>query len=98
MSKIIEEVDVICEHKYDGSIIPMRLRFKNDDGEYETYNIKGYRQADIKSSHTTKDGIFVVGDSTFVFECMIIAVNMKRIVRLYYDPRTNNKWKLAIPA
>ena len=33
MSRIIDEVDVICQHKADGSIIPLRLRFMNEDGE-----------------------------------------------------------------
>ena len=95
MSRIIDKVDVICEHKADGTIIPMRLRFMNDDGEYETYTIKGYREADKKGPHTTKDGIYVI-DSVFVFECLIIAMNVKRIVRLYYDPQTTAKWRLAI--
>ncbi|WP_026518614.1 hypothetical protein [Butyrivibrio sp. MC2021] len=95
MSKIIEEVDVICQHKPDGSIIPMRLRFKNDDGEYEAYTIKGFRLSDKKGTHTTADGIYV-GDYTFVFECLIISMNMKRIVRLYYDPRTGTSWRLAV--
>ena len=95
MSRIIDKIDVICEHKSDGSIIPMRLRFMNDDGEYETYTIKGYRESEKKGTHTTADGIYV-GDSTFIFECMVICNNMKRVVRLYYDPRSGSSWKMAI--
>ena len=95
MSKVIDEVDVICEHKADGSIIPMRLRFMNEDGEYQVFTIKGYRESEKKGTHTTGDGIYV-GDSTFIFECLIIVMRIKRIVRLYYDPRINTKWRLAI--
>ncbi len=95
MSRVINEVDVICEHKSDGSIIPMRLRFMNEDGEYETFTIKGYRECEKKGTHTTEDGIYV-GDATFIFECMIIVLGMKRVVRLYYDPRNDTRWKLAI--
>ncbi len=95
MSRIITEIDVICEHKSDGDLIPLRLRFMNEDGEYETYNVKGYREAQKKGTHTTEDGIYVT-DSTHVIECLIIVVNMKRIVRLYYDPKSNARWKLAI--
>ncbi len=58
MSKIIEEVDVICQHKSNGSILPLRILFKNDDGEYETYTFKGFREAEKKDTHTTADGIF----------------------------------------
>ena len=95
MSRIIDEADVICEHKADGSIIPLRLRFINDAGESETYTIKGYRESDKKGTHTTKDGIYV-SDSTFIFECLIIDMGIKRIVRLYYDPRNGSQWRLAI--
>ena len=95
MSKVIDEVDVICKHKADGSIIPMRMRFMNEDGEYTVFTIKGYRESEKKGTHTTEDGIYV-GDSTFIFECLIIVMGTKRIVRLYYDPRTNAKWRLAI--
>ena len=95
MSKVIDDVDVICEHKADGSIIPMRIRFMNEDGEYTVFTIKGYRESEKKGTHTTEDGIYAP-DSTFIFECLIIVMGIKRIVRLYYDSRTNAKWRLAI--
>lgn len=94
MSRIIDEVDVICEHKSDGSIIPLRLRFMDDDGEYQTYSVKGYRMADKKGTRTTEDGIYVT-NATYIFECMIIIIDMKRVIRLYYDPKNSPKWKLA---
>ncbi len=95
MSRIIDEVDVICQHKADGSIIPLRLRFMNEEGEYQSFPIKGFREAEKKGTHTTEDGIYV-GDATFIFECLIIAAGAKRIVRIYYDPRINAKWRLAV--
>ncbi|MCR5342095.1 MULTISPECIES: hypothetical protein [unclassified Butyrivibrio] len=95
MSKIYENIDVICAHKADGSIIPIRIRFMTDDGEYQTFNIKGYREAEKRGARTTEDGIFVC-DSGFIFECMIYVFNTKRVVRLYYDPKTNTNWKMAI--
>ena len=95
MSRIIDEVDVIYQHKADGSIIPLHLRFMNEDGEYQAFTIKGFREAEKKGTHTTEDGIYV-SDSTFIFECLIISFGVKRIVRAYYDPRINVKWRLAI--
>ncbi len=65
MRKIIHEVDVSCRHNADGTIVPLRLRFMNEDGEYETYTIKGCREAAKKGTHTTEDGIYV-SDSTFL--------------------------------
>ncbi|WP_292194489.1 hypothetical protein [Butyrivibrio sp.] len=95
MSKIINEVDVICEHKADGSVIPLKFRFMNEDGEYDTFSVKGYRASKRKSTYTTPDGIYAT-DSTTIFECMITVLGMKRVVKLYYDPRTNTTWRLAI--
>ncbi|MBQ3797719.1 MAG: hypothetical protein II842_15820 [Butyrivibrio sp.] len=94
MSKVVNEVDVICEHKADGSIIPMRLRFMNSDGEYETYNIRSFRKSDKKGTHTTADGIYAA-DSTCIYECMVVVMDMKRVIRLYYDPKNSTKWRLA---
>jgi len=48
MSRIIDEVDVICRHNADGTIVLLRLRFMNEDGEYETYTIKRCREAEKK--------------------------------------------------
>ena len=36
-------VDVICQHSADGTIIPIRVRVKDEDGEYHAYTIKGYK-------------------------------------------------------
>ncbi|WP_026658191.1 hypothetical protein [Butyrivibrio sp. AC2005] len=57
MRRIIDEVDVICQHKADGSIIPMRIRFMNEDGQYETYTVRGFREVEKKGTHTTEDRV-----------------------------------------
>ncbi len=38
-------VDVICQFKKDGSIVPIKFRVLTEDGEYQefTVEIKGYR-------------------------------------------------------
>ena len=33
---VINKVDVICEHKSDGSIIPLRFKILDEDGAYTT--------------------------------------------------------------
>lgn len=32
-------VDVICQHKTDGTIIPLRIRVKDEDGIYQEFNL-----------------------------------------------------------
>ncbi len=94
MSRVIDKVDVICEHKSDGSLIPMRFRLINDDGAYEAYTIKGYRQLYNNETHTTPDGVYVCTKDK-VFECRVLILDMYRTVRLYFD--TNKcTWRIAI--
>ena len=36
-------VDVICQHSRDGSLIPIRVRVVDEEGEFQSYTIKGYK-------------------------------------------------------
>lgn len=94
MGRVIDKVDVICEHKSDVSIIPMRFRIINEDGVYEAYTIKGYRQLYQKEAHTTPDGIYVY-NKDLVFECKVLILDMYRTVRLYFN-KDKISWKIAI--
>ena len=94
MSRVIEEVDVICQYKSDGEIIPIKFRFMNDDGVYEEYAVKRYRLIQKNMSITTNDGIYVIPDDR-IFECKIDVLNISKVVRLYLSTRTI-KWRLAI--
>ena len=38
--------DVICQHKTDGTIIPLKIRITDEDGEYQVYNIKSYKDVE----------------------------------------------------
>ena len=94
MSKIINKVDVICEHKSDGSVIPMRFRIVGESGEYEAYTIRGYRQVYKGKAFTTPDGITIC-NTTKVFECRVIILDAYRTVRLYFN-KDDCSWKMAI--
>ncbi|SFU86671.1 hypothetical protein SAMN05216540_11549 [Butyrivibrio sp. M55] len=94
MSKVIDAVDVICQHKYNGEIIPIRFRLMNEDGEYENYTIKGYRNISHPGPYTTPDNLYV-SSSTYIFECIVVVLNSKKRVRLYFETR-NCKWRIAI--
>lgn len=94
MSRVIDKVDVICEHKSDGNVIPMRFRLMNEDGNYEAYTIKGYRQLYHKETYTTPDGVYVCSKD-IVFECRVLILDMYRTVRLYFD-KDKVSWKIAI--
>ncbi|MCR4781276.1 MAG: hypothetical protein K5851_00810 [Lachnospiraceae bacterium] len=94
MIRVIDSVDVICEHKADGTIIPLKFRLLNEDGEYDKYKISGYRQISAPGAYTTPDGI-MASSHTYIFECFVVVLNTKRYVRLYYEANWG-KWKLAM--
>ena len=94
MSKVIDKVDVIAEFKSDGAIIPMRFRMMNEDGEYEAFTIKAYKQMPKKETYTTEDGVYICNED-LVFQCKVIVLNIERIVRLYFFKRKNS-WILGI--
>ncbi len=94
MSKVIDKVDVIAEFKSDGTIIPMRFRMMNEDGEYEAFTIKAYKQMPKKGTYTTEDGVYICNED-LVFQCKVIVLNIERIVRLYFFKRKNS-WILGI--
>ncbi len=40
---VVNKVDVICEHKSDGSVIPLRFQIVDEDGVYQRFTVKGYK-------------------------------------------------------
>ena len=78
-------VDVICQHSRDGSLIPLRVRVKDDEGEYQTYRIHEYKDMSHRGTRENPDGVFVT-NNTFVFECAIMVFGQRKVIQLYYEP------------
>ena len=38
------DVDIICQHSKDGTIIPLRIRVDGDDGEPRVFKIDSYKE------------------------------------------------------
>ncbi len=83
MSKRIDHLDVICQISHDGTVIPLRIRTMDDEGELQTYNIKEYRQINHDSQIVKDDGISIT-HHTLVFDCRIQVFDQLRPVRLYF--------------
>ena len=78
-------VDVILQHNTDGTIIPMRLRFTNNDGERVEYTIRGYKDLSGQETRTMPDGVFVTSND-LVYQCRLIVNNQQRYIYLHRDP------------
>ena len=46
-------IDVICQHSQDGTIVPLKIRVRDDDGEYQAYMIQGFREEERRGGITT---------------------------------------------
>lgn len=63
------KIDFICQHTMDGEIIPLRIRLRDEDGELQEYNVRGYR--DVSEYKITS------------FECKIVVRDTAKIIRIY---------------
>ena len=87
-------VDVICQHSRDGTLIPLKVRVTDEEGEYQTYYIKGYKDHSHQGSRTLPTGVFVT-NNTIVFECEIISFGRKRKIWLYYEESHRMVWTMS---
>ena len=87
------KADVICQHTSDGEIIPIKIRFADEDGEFHTYAIRAYRIV-------TKNGDILLPNEVtakshiWIFECRIVVFEKEISVRLFYNAH-ENMWKIV---
>ena len=86
------KLDVICQHKSDGSIIPIKFRIQDDDGEWQNYLIRSYKVISSPGTYTMPNDVSS-SSHTWNFECKIQVFGMEKIVRLFYNGYDNH-WKL----
>ncbi|MCR5153966.1 MAG: hypothetical protein K6B75_03870 [Lachnospiraceae bacterium] len=77
--------DVICQHKTDGGIIPLRIRFTDDDGLRQIYTIHSYREMNpFTDGYRLPSGVDVTSYMK-KFECKITVFNEQRTINLLYN-------------
>ena len=94
MKKEAKAVDVICQHSRDGTTIPMKVRVMDDDGQLQSYAIKGFKDLSHSGSREMPDGMYV-NNSTLVFECFISDFGRQRLIRLYRE-QNEEIWKMTV--
>ena len=86
------EIDVICQMKHTGEVIPLRIRLQDSDGQYHNFNIKGYRPLSREGTYTSPDGIMCTCYIK-VYECKVEVFGSEIVVRLYYD-KSKSEWRM----
>ena len=87
------DIDVICQMKHTGEIIPLRIRLQDSDGEYHNFNVKSYRPISHEGEYTTPDGIHCTCHIK-VYECKLEVFGSVMLVRLYYDD-SRSTWRMV---
>lgn len=77
--EIQQSIDVICQFSSNGTIIPLKLRFPDEDGEMNEYKVLSYRQHKSTLNHITS------------FDCKINSYNKATIVTIYFSSY-EKKW------
>ncbi len=76
-------LDVICQFCSDGRIIPLRIRVKDEDGEFHAYTIHEYKDLSHRGDIEIQDGLETHND-VYAFDCVITVFKKKKCIRLYY--------------
>lgn len=88
-----KNADVICQHSIDGAIIPIKIRLLDDDGEYQTYAIKSYKNISHTGTYDTPDGIPSTSH-TWKFDCRIAVFGREKTIHLFYNA-FDNYWRIT---
>lgn len=80
-----QPIEVICQHKTDGSILPIKIKFADEDGEYQVYRISSYRECHCGESGFTLPNAIPATRFLRRFDCKIqVFGKEKNIVLLYH--------------
>lgn len=93
-SQFQKPVDVICQHTADASIIPLKVRIQDEDGELQIYAIRSYKVLSRPGSYHLPSGIPASAHNWY-FECKILCFGTEKRIRLIYNSN-DNLWKLDL--
>lgn len=92
---LIKSIDVICQHKADGTMIPLKLRLLDEDGAYQEYKVHSFKDLTYKGVPLDQlDMSRIHSSGIFPFECRIESFGHERTIRIFYSSY-EHRWKLA---
>ena len=86
------KLDVICQHTREQKIIPMKIRLQDEDGVFQEYIIKSYKDI-THHGEASRAGEILAKGFIWNFECKILVFGQLKAIRLQYNCH-ENLWKL----
>lgn len=90
-----KNIDMICQHNTDGSIIPLRIRMEDDDGMMQEYKVRAYKDLSYRGNMFDMPDVSRIHTSgIYPFDVRIESFGCERTLRLFYNSYEHT-WKLA---
>lgn len=83
------DIDVICQHCKDGSIIPIKIRIQDEEQEYQIYRIKSYKELSMDTVKLPNEAM--VTSNILRFDCKIEVFGIAKRIILHYN-KSQVKW------
>lgn len=76
----VQYIEVISKFMIDGTLIPIKIKVQDEDGEYQSFMVKGFKRIVCNAAHRC-------------FDCKIEVFDHEQIVRIFYNS-TDYKWRI----
>ena len=86
-------IEVICQHKTDGSILPIKIKCADEDGENQIYKIIRFRECEPGETSFTLPSAVSATRMLRRFECKIHVFGREKTIILLHNT-TTGKWDL----
>ncbi len=87
-----KNIDMICQHNSDGSIIPIKIRMEDDDGMMQEYKVRAYKDLQYKGNTPDVGHMHTYG--IFPFDVKIESFGRERTLSLFYNSYEHT-WTLS---
>ncbi len=88
-----QRIEVICQFKTNALIIPIKIRVVDEDGEFQDYVIKAYKECPLGEDLILPNGVHVRRHLR-TFECKIVTFGSIKNIKIYFDAQ-ECLWKLS---
>ena len=86
-------IEVICQHKTDGSIFPIKIKCDDEDGEYQVYRIISFRELTPGEASFTLPSAVSATKVLRRFDCKIHVFGREKTISLFYNT-TTGRWDM----
>lgn len=81
INEAVKYIEVVSMHTTEGELIPLKIKVQDEDGEFQSYAVKGYKPVKCNNNHRC-------------FDCKIESFGMEHIIRIFYN-RDEYRWRIT---